>query len=82
MTLTLTIYWKGCTLKLNMSILRGVFDIDPHRLPKGLHAEIEKCKLDEVFLTLTLTVYRKGCTLKLKLNDMTMILKRPNHEVS
>ena len=32
-------------------------------------------------MTLTLTFYRKGCTLNLKMNDITMILKRPNHEV-
>ena len=41
LTLTLTVYRKGCTLKLNIAILRGVFDIDPHRLPEGLHAEFE-----------------------------------------
>ena len=40
-TLTFTVYWKGCTLKLKMSILRCVFDTDPHRLPEGLHGKIE-----------------------------------------
>ena len=93
----------GCSA--SGAISGGVFNIDLHHLPEGLHAEIEnvnftmsfwhwpspftvraarwnwKCQFYDVSLTLTLTVYRKGCTLKLKMNDLTMILKRPNHEV-
>ena len=42
--------------------LRGVFDIDPHRLLKGLHGCGINLQLYEAFVTLTLTVYRKGCT--------------------
>ena len=49
MTLTLTIYRKGCTLKLGMSILHCVFDMGPHRLPEGCTLKLNIQILRSVF---------------------------------
>ena len=42
-------------------ILRGVFDIDTHKVPKGLHAWKCTFKLCEVLLTSTRAKCREGC---------------------